>query len=130
MYIKIIVMTIPQGYLPVMPYLVIKNAYGFIDAMKEVFNAEIQYLEERKESEIKHAELRIEEAVIMFSEATEDYPPFPASMFLYISDAKTALEKAAAKGLKIILEYSEKPYGNGGGFNNGFGNVWWVNTPV
>lgn len=123
-------MTIPKGYLPIMPYLVVQNAYGLIELMKEVLKAEVQYSEEGREGIIKHAELRIEEAVVMLSDATEDYPVFPASMFLYISDAKSALERAAANGLQILQEYGEKPYGNGGGFSDGYGNQWWVNTPV
>ena len=83
--IQNIAMTIPQGYLPIMPYLVIKDAYAFINLMKELFNAETQYLAE-DEGSVKHAELRIEEAVIMLSEATDNYPALPAGMFIHISD--------------------------------------------
>ena len=32
-------MTIPEGYQAVMPYLILKNAEGFIDFTEKVFNA-------------------------------------------------------------------------------------------
>ena len=77
-------MKLPDGYLPVMPYLIIQGAYKFIDFMKAVFNAEVRYLAPREEGVIMHAELQIQDAVIMFCDATPDYKAFPGSVFLYL----------------------------------------------
>lgn len=122
-------MKIPANYLPVMPYLIIKDAYRFIDFMKVAFNAEVQYLHERSEGILMHAELKIEQAVIMFADATDEYPPFPCSTFMYVENADDIIGKALANGAQLLQEIDDRPYGRGGGFADVFGNHWWVNTP-
>ena len=123
-------MTIPANYLPVMPYLIIKDGYRFIDFMKASFNADVQYLHERSEGVIMHAELRIEQAVIMFADATEQYTPFPCSTFMYVENADVIIGRALANGATLLQEIEDRPYGRGGGFKDAFGNDWWVNTPL
>ncbi|HWB27011.1 MAG TPA: VOC family protein [Chitinophagaceae bacterium] len=123
-------MNIPKGYLPVMPYIIVTGAYKFIDFMKEVFNAEVQFLHERSEGVVMHAELRIEQAVIMVADATEVYTPFPGSIFMYVENADAIFERAIAKGMAKLQELGDREYGRGGGFADTFGNHWWVNTPI
>ncbi len=113
-----------------MPYLIIKDAYKFIDFMKAAFNAEVQYLHERSEGVIMHAELKIEQAVIMFCDATDEYLPFPGSVFMYVENADAIIEKALKNGAISLLGIEDRPYGRGGGFKDDFGNHWWVNTPL
>jgi len=123
-------MKIPDNYLPIMPYLIVKDAYKFLDFAKNIFGAAQQYLAPRSEGVIKHAEIRIEDAVIMFADATETFSPFPASMFLYISNADQVYEKVKAAGLKMLQPLENRDYGRGFGFEDDFGNNWWVNTPL
>ena len=123
-------MTVPKEYLPVMPYLIIKDAYKFINFMKAAFNAEVQYLHERSEGVIMHAELKIEQAIIMLADATAEYLPFPGSVFMYVENADTIIEKALSMGAASLQEIADRPYGRGGGFKDDFGNHWWVNTPL
>jgi PhnB protein len=77
-----------------------------------------------------HAELRIEDAVIMFADATDEYPSCPAGMFLYVSDADKIHAKVVAAGLKLLNPLENRDYGRGFGFADDFGNKWWVNTPL
>ncbi|HVX48659.1 MAG TPA: VOC family protein [Chitinophagaceae bacterium] len=123
-------MNIPNGYLPVMPYLIIEGTHKFIDFMKEVFNAEVQYIEERGEGNVRHSELRIEQAVIMAADPVDEYRPFPGSIFLYVENADTIFQRAMAKGMRQLQELATREYGRGGGFADEFGNHWWVNTPL
>lgn len=122
-------MKIPDHYLPVMPYLIVKNAAGFLDFAKSVFGATEQYSTPRSEGLIQHAELRIEQAVIMYCDATETYPPFPGSIFLFVENADKVFKKATAAGLEILQPLEDRDYGRGFGFEDKFGNSWWVNTP-
>jgi uncharacterized glyoxalase superfamily protein PhnB len=122
-------MNIPKGYLPVMPYLIVNEGYRFIDFMKEIFKAEVQFLHERSEGVIMHAELRIEQAVIMMADATEVYAPFAGSIFMYVENADAIFERALAAGCPLLQEVADREYGRGGGFKDAFGNHWWVNTP-
>ncbi len=123
-------MTIPDGYLPVMPYLVIEGAYKFVDFMKTVFNAEVRFLAPREEGVIMHAELQIQQAVIMFCDATRDYKAFPGSVFLYLDGVDDIFEKALANGAVQLQELADRDYGRGCGFADAFGNHWWVNSPI
>lgn len=121
-------MNIPEGYLPVMPYLIVKDAARFIQFMETIFAARLRYSENRPEGGILHGELQIEEAVIMFCDATQKYLPRPAGMFLYVSNAEEIIRRAVAAGATLLTEIADRPYGRGGGFADAWGNQWWVNT--
>jgi uncharacterized glyoxalase superfamily protein PhnB len=123
-------MKLPQGYLPVMPYLIVPGAYKFIDFMKAVFNAEVRFLAPREEGVIMHAELQIQDAVIMFADATEQYQAMPAGVFLYLDGVDEIFARALANGATQLQELADREYGHGGGFADAFGNHWWVNTPI
>lgn len=120
----------PAGYLPVMPYLIIKEAQSFIDFMKAVFNAEVRYSALREGGGIMHAELQVQDAVIMVCDATEEYKAFPGSVFMYVDGVDAIFEKAFANGAVLLQELADRDYGRGGGFADAFGNHWWVNTPI
>jgi len=123
-------MKIPDNYLPVMPYLMVKDAYKFLEFGKKIFGATQQYLIERSPGVIMHAELRIEQAVIMFADATDVYPEFPGGVFLYVSDAGAIHRRVEEAGLKLLMPLEDRDYGRGFGFADNFGNQWWVNTPA
>ncbi|MES1249871.1 MAG: VOC family protein [Chitinophaga rupis] len=123
-------MKIPDNYLPVMPYLLIKDAYRFLAFAKDIFDATQQYLAPRSEGVIKHAEIRIGDAVIMFADATDTYPVRPAGMFLYVPDADKIHQRVVAAGFELLNPLENRDYGRGFGFEDGFGNQWWVNTPL
>ena len=123
-------MKIPDGYLPIMPYLILPGAYKFIDFMKAAFNAEVRNLYAREEGVIQHAELQIQDAVIMLADATEVYKPLTGSMFLYIEGVDEIFERAVANGATPIEKPADKGYGRSCGFGDAFGNTWWVTTPI
>jgi PhnB protein len=95
-----------------------------------MFGAAIQTFGTREDGSLLHAEARFEEAVIMFCDATPDFKAFPASSFVYLSDADGVMGRAAAMNLTILQELDNREYGRGGGFQDPFGNHWWVNTPL
>ncbi|MEO5893967.1 MAG: VOC family protein [Ferruginibacter sp.] len=123
-------MKIPEGYLPVMPYLVVNDAHKFIAFAKDIFSATLRYEHPRSEGVIMHAELQIQQAVIMFCDATEAYKSSSAGMFLYLDNADEIFEKAVAGGFKILVGLEDRNYGRGFGFEDEWSNQWWVNTPL
>ena len=64
-------MKIPSHYNRLMPYIIVPNAYKFLEFMKNVFNATEQAIIPRSEGIIMHGELRIGDAVVMFADTTE-----------------------------------------------------------
>ena len=78
-----------------------------------------------------HGEFRIGPAVIMFADASEQYPAFPASMFLDVDDVDAVFARALARpDVQQLQELDNRSYGRGGGFKDAFGNAWWVNSPA
>ena len=119
---------IPEGYQRVMPYLIIKDAAGFMKFMHNVFGAEEKMKHMRDEHIIMHAEITIGECVIMFADATGDYEPRTGGFFIYVSDADAVYNDAIAKGATAGSPMSDQPYGRSGGVIDPFGNTWWITT--
>jgi len=122
-------MKIPAQYLPVMPYLIIKDAKAFKIFMTDVFGATEQLLVPRDEHLIMHGELRIGDAVIMFADATEVYKERPAGMFIYVESVNDVYNKAISKGAKSQMVPQKMEYGYTAGFEDEWGNQWWPVEP-
>ncbi len=119
---------IPEGYPAVMPYLILKNADGFLNFTKKVFNAEEKLKEMRSEKVIMHAEINIDESVIMFAESTDEYPSQNSALFIYVDNADETYRKALQEGAKSISEPADQSYGRSCGVNDPFGNTWWITS--
>lgn len=116
---------IPAHYQTVMPYLIIKDAAKFLEFMKNVFGAEEGYKAMRDEHIIMHGEVTVGDSMIMFADATEQFLPRPAGMFIYVPDADTTYKKALDAGAKSIMSPADQPYGRSCGISDPFGNDWW-----
>ncbi len=122
-------MKIPEGYQQVMPYLIIRGAARFLDFTKIVFGAEEKMKVMRDENTVGHAEIRIGQSVIMFADATGQFAPRPATLFVYVEDADQTYEKAIANGATSLMPMSDQEYGRSGGVLDPFGIAWWPTSP-
>jgi PhnB protein len=122
-------MKIPEGYQQVMPYLIVRDAAKFIDFTSKIFGAVEKLKIMRDEKLIQHAEIKIGASVIMFADATGEFQPRPAALFVYVKDADWTYNKALAEGATSVMSMSDQEYGRSGGFTDPFGNVWWPTTP-
>lgn len=119
---------IPEGYQQVMPYLIVKDASRFSNFIRHVFDAEEKYKVMRDEHLIAHGELKIGDGVIMFADATEQFEPCTAGVFVYVADADEVYHKAIEHGATSVMMMSDQPYGRSGGVKDEWGNVWWVTS--
>jgi len=119
---------IPENYQDVMPYLIVKGASAFAAFTATVFNAKQTYGVMRDENIVMHAEIMIGASTIMFADATDTYPPRPAGMFVYVSNADETYQKALEAGATAISPLSDQPYGRSGGVEDPFGNTWWITS--
>ncbi len=119
---------IPEGCNQVMPYLIINNATGFLQFAKDVFGAVEQSKHMRDENTIMHAQIAIGDSVIMFADATPEYPSSPAGMFIYVANADATYDKAISLGATSVLPMCDQPYGRTGGIQDPHGNTWWITT--
>lgn len=122
-------MKIPENYQTVMPYIIVDGAQAFIDFTKSVFGATEKMKMMRDENIVQHAEIMIGGSTIMFADSIPDYPPTPASLFIYVEDVDAAYAKAIELGAQTIEVISEKDYGRACGVKDPLGNTWWITTP-
>ena len=123
-------MNIPSQYLPVMPYLILNKSVDFIDFAKAIFNAKEQLIVTREDKSIKHGEIKIGDAVIMIAQATEHWHQKTAGMFIYVENVDTVYKLAIQKGSKSLQEPIPQDYGYTAGFEDPFGNQWWINQTL
>ncbi|SDM58738.1 VOC family protein [Siphonobacter aquaeclarae] len=121
-------MNIPNGHQAVMPYLILNGAPAFIAFTQEVFGATEQFRRQRDEHTIMHAEIRIGNSTIMFADATEQYPPVTAHLFVYVENADDVYERALNAGGSTVMELSNQDYGRTCGVADPFGNTWWITS--
>jgi len=121
-------MTIPQYYLPVMPYLVLDDAPAFLTYAKKVFGATEQMIVPGEIGrEIMHGEIKIGDAVIMFATSNENWKQKTAGMFLYVANVDSTFNAAIEQGGNELQKPANQEYGYAAGFEDPFGNHWWIN---
>jgi len=121
---------IPANNNQVMPYLVLNNATGFLKFMQEVFDAQLTYEVKRDDGKIRHAQIMLGQSAIMFAEATDEWKPQPAGMFIYVDNADARYAKAIEAGATSIMGLTDEPYGRTCGVTDAFGNMWWITSII
>lgn len=119
-----------EHYSPIMPYLVVDKAKDFINFTKAVFGATEQIIVPREDGSVMHGELRLGKAVVMFTEANETYEPFPAGICLIVKNVEEIYARAIKLGAVSLQETADREYGKSAGFQDSFGNKWWLMNPV
>ena len=120
-------MKIPENYLPVMPYLILDDATSFLNYAKKVFNATEQMIVLGEDGRsIVHAEIKINDAVIMFAGSSDKWQQKPAGMFIFVEDTNKTYNAGIEQGGTSLLEPAQQEYGYGAGFEDPYGNQWWI----
>lgn len=122
----------PKGYNSVSPYFIINEAQKFIDLVKAIFDAKELRRYERPDGTIMHAELQIDDSVIMLGSASEEYPAIKFCMHVYVPDSKAIYEKALSLGCEGLESPASKEGDPDirGTFRDYAGNMWSVGTQL
>ena len=121
--------SLPDHYSPIMPYLVVKDAEGFIGFIKTVFDAEEKLRVNMPDGSVMHAEYSINGGTIMLGEAGDKWPPFPAPMYLVTEQVDELYNLGIENGAEGNMEPQDKEYGRAAGLVDKWGNQWWLNDP-
>ncbi len=122
----------PSGYNSVSPYFIVSDAEKLIDLLKEVFSAQELRSFTREDGKIMHAEIQIDDSVIMLSNSTDQFPPNTLVMHVYVPNLNEIFDKAVQAGCEVI----EKPKQNEGDpdrratFKDFAGNMWSIGTQI
>lgn len=120
----------PDTYNSVSPYLVVDDAAATIRFLETVFGAkEIRRFPGEGGRGIMHAEVRLDDSVIMLGDAAEGWPATPAHVHVYVPDVDATYRKAIEAGAQSLQEPVRKgDEDKRGGFRDACGTAWWIGT--
>lgn len=111
-----------------MPYLMLEGAEKFIAFTETVFAAKLIHHSTRGENLLGHCEIQIGGSTLMFSDASAEWTPQTANLFVYVDNADLSFQKAIDAGATVLMELSDQDYGRTCGVTDPFGNVWWITS--
>jgi uncharacterized glyoxalase superfamily protein PhnB len=120
----------PEGYTSVSPYLIVEDAAATIDFMTRVLNGEELRRMPAESGAIMHAEVRIDDTVVMLADGSEGWPPQPGHVHVYVADVDDTYRRALDAGATSVQEPVQKgDQDKRGGVRDG-GTTWWIATMV
>lgn len=122
----------PHGYNSVSPYFVVDGAQKLIDILLELFNGEQLRKYSRPDGTIMHAEIRIDDSVLMFGNSSERFPPNQLLTHVYVKDVDSIYQKALDLGCSPIEKPKEQEGDpdRRGSFMDFAGNMWSIGTQL
>jgi PhnB protein len=122
----------PAGYTSLSPYLVVHGAQGVIDFLKQTFGATELRRYDNPDGTIMHAEVRVDDTVVMIADGGGAWPPFLSWLHVYVPDVDATYQRALAAGGISVQEpqVREGDPDRRGGVKDPGGNTWWVSTQV
>ncbi len=121
----------PDRYTSVAPYLTVNGAKDTIDFLVRVFDATPLRMIPGGDGKIAHGEVRIDDTVIMFTDAVEGWPATPSHVHVYVEDVDKVFDRAIAAGASVVKQpVQEGDTDKRGGFMDDGGTTWWVSTQI
>jgi PhnB protein len=120
----------PSGHSSVSPYLIVDGASGTIEFLKRVFGAE-ELFRLADGGKVHHAEVRIEDSVVMLSDGGAGHLPQPAHVHVYVPDVDATYRQALEAGASSVQAPVKKQDADKrGGVKDSGGTTWWIATKV
>jgi PhnB protein len=118
----------PANYPSVSPYLVSKDAEELIRFLTVIFDATVTRRIDRPDGSVMHAEVRIDDSIVMIGGGATDHVPTPAHIHVYVRDASVLYERAIRNDAHSVQPPARKHNGDDlrAGFTDPDGNIWWV----
>lgn len=121
----------PDRYNSVSPYLVVDGAAASIDFLKRVFGAQELRRFPSPAGKVIHAEVRIDDTVVMLADPAPDWPAIAAHVHIYVKDVDATYRRALEAGASPVQEPVKKEdEDKRGGVKDAGGTTWWIATKV
>ncbi|MEZ4769861.1 MAG: VOC family protein [Caldilineales bacterium] len=121
----------PESYSTVSPYLIVADAAAAIAFLRRVFDAAELRRFPGPDGLLRHAEVRIDDTVVMLADAVEGWPPVPSHVHVYVPDVDETYRRALAAGAESVQEPVQKEdEDKRGGVKDAGGTTWWIATRV
>ena len=121
----------PQGYTSVSPYLIVDGAGRTIEFLVQAFDAvELRRFADPS-GKIMHAEVRIDDTVVMIADSAEAWPPVSSNVHLYVPDVDATYRRALQAGaVSVQAPVKKDDADKRGGVKDAGGTTWWIATKV
>jgi PhnB protein len=122
----------PSDYPSLSPYLVVKGAKELMDLLIQLFNGKELRRYGVPDGSIMHAEVLIDDSVLMLAESSDEYPPLTQLLHVYVQDVDQTYEKAIQLGCESVQTPIEIPGDpdKRGAFKDFAGNIWYISTTM
>jgi PhnB protein len=121
----------PDGYTAVSPYLIVSGASATITFLQNVFAAVELLRFPDPTGKIMHAEVRIDDTILMIADGTEGWPPVPSHVHVYVRDVDATYKRALEAGATSVQEPVKKQDADKrGGVKDAGGTTWWIATKI
>ena len=121
----------PSHYASVSPYLVTRGASRTIDFLVHVFNAEELQRIPSPSGQVMHAEVRLDDSILMLADGTDHWPAVESHVHVYVSDVDAVYERAVKFGaVPVQAPVQKSDADKRGGVKDSGGTTWWIATRV
>jgi len=122
----------PKGYSSVSPYLIVNEAERMINFLIEVFGGTPTRRFNTPDGRIMHAEVKLDDSVIMISEASDQFPANNTLLHVYVQNSDDIYQRALAYGCEDqgAPKKAEGDADKRGMFKDFAGNLWAVSTQL
>ncbi len=121
----------PHDYNSASPYLIVENASHTIEFLIQIFAAvPLRHITD-DEGRVRHAEVRLDDSVIMLADKVEGWPSIPAHVHIYVPDVDATYQRALEAGAESVQAPEKKEDADKrGGVKDAGGTTWWIATQV
>jgi uncharacterized glyoxalase superfamily protein PhnB len=121
----------PEGHNSVSPYLIVDGVSATIDFLKQALDAVELLRVAAPDGRVMHAEVRIDDTVVMLGDCVESWPAVPSHVHVYVKDVDATYKRALAAGATSVQEPVKKQdVDKRGGVKDAGGTTWWIATKV
>ena len=121
----------PAGYNTVSPYLIVSDAASTIRFLERVLGGMLLRSFPDAAGRLMHAEVRVDDTVIMLADSAPEWPPTPAYAHVYVEDVDFTYRLALQEGATSVQEPVKKDdEDKRGGVKDSGGTTWWISTRV
>jgi Uncharacterized protein conserved in bacteria len=122
---------IPEGYRTITPYLINEGPAKILEFLEKAFGAKVTFKMEDDKGDIRHAEVKVGDSMVMVGGAGSQWPAMPCSIYVYVPDVDATYKTAMEAGAVSLNEPVTQFYGDRvAGVKDPGGNMWWIGTHV
>ena len=118
-------------YRTVTPYLVVSDGDAELRFLKAAFGGTETLCHRNADNSVMHAEIRIGDSLVMVGQASDQWKPRTAALYLWVEKVDATYAKALEAGATSESAPEDKPYGHRtAGVIDQNGVTWWIACPI